>query len=143
MLARMTLSRSSRVNSHTSDSTGRVKGASDQIVEEILSISPDWVGFQFMRGPALTNQELAVAVATVHGLTSRECAHCLNVSVKTIEHHLSQVYRKVGVDSRSELAAVVIDCLVRMVPTESTASEMHRNHLSIVPAEVRVRAEVL
>ena len=54
---------------------------------------------------ALTPQELAVARLVVSGMTNREIATELMVSTKTVEYHLSNVYAKLGVRSRSELRA--------------------------------------
>jgi DNA-binding CsgD family transcriptional regulator len=52
----------------------------------------------------LTPQELAVARLVASGLTNRETAAELVVSVKTVEYHLGHVYQKLGVRSRTELA---------------------------------------
>lgn len=52
----------------------------------------------------LTAQELQVALLVAAGATNREAAAQLYVSPKTIETHLSRVYRKLGVRSRTELA---------------------------------------
>ena len=59
------------------------------------------------RSPAyeLTDAEQRVAEASARGLTNRQVAAALFVSPKTIEAHLSSVYRKLGVDSRAELGA--------------------------------------
>jgi DNA-binding NarL/FixJ family response regulator len=54
---------------------------------------------------ALTPQEQAVARLVAGGATNREVAADLVVSVKTVEHHLSRIYAKVGVRSRTELAS--------------------------------------
>jgi DNA-binding CsgD family transcriptional regulator len=51
----------------------------------------------------LTPQELAVAHLVGIGLTNRQVARELVVSVKTVEYHLGNVYAKVGVTSRSQL----------------------------------------
>ena len=53
----------------------------------------------------LTPQELAVARLVVSGMTNREVSDQLMVSTKTVEFHLSHVYAKLGVRSRSELRA--------------------------------------
>jgi DNA-binding CsgD family transcriptional regulator len=52
----------------------------------------------------LTPQELAVARLVAQGLTNREVASQLVVSVKTVEYHLGHCYAKVGVSSRTHLA---------------------------------------
>ena len=43
------------------------------------------------------------------GLTNREVAGSLFLSPKTIEHHLSAIYRKLGVRSRTQLARLFGD----------------------------------
>lgn len=53
----------------------------------------------------LTPQELAVARLVGSGATNREAATQLVLSVKTIEFHLSRVYAKLGLRSRTQLAA--------------------------------------
>ena len=52
----------------------------------------------------LTPQELRVALLVVDGATNREAAATLFVTPKTIETHLNNAYRKLGIRSRVELA---------------------------------------
>ena len=53
--------------------------------------------------PSLTPQELQVALIVAHGSTNREAAAALFLSPKTVEFHLGNAYRKLGVRSRAEL----------------------------------------
>jgi DNA-binding CsgD family transcriptional regulator len=53
---------------------------------------------------SLTPQEVRVAFAVADGLTNAEVAQMLFLSVKTVEFHLSRVYRKLDVRSRGGLA---------------------------------------
>jgi len=55
----------------------------------------------------LTPQELQVALTVAKGATNREAGAALFLSPKTIEAHLGRVYRKLGVRSRTELAALL------------------------------------
>jgi DNA-binding CsgD family transcriptional regulator len=52
----------------------------------------------------LTPAELSVARLVANGKSNREVAAELVLSVKTIEHHLGRIYRKLGIGSRSQLA---------------------------------------
>jgi DNA-binding CsgD family transcriptional regulator len=54
----------------------------------------------------LTPQELNVALLLANGKTTREAAAALFLSPKTIEYHLRNVYRKLDISSREQLAAV-------------------------------------
>lgn len=54
---------------------------------------------------ALTPAEHRVAVAAAQGLSNREIAGACFVTVRTVETQLTSVYRKLGVRSRSQLAA--------------------------------------
>jgi DNA-binding CsgD family transcriptional regulator len=53
---------------------------------------------------ALTASELRVARMAAEGLTNREIAQALFLTEKTIEVHLTRVYRKLEIQSRSQLA---------------------------------------
>jgi DNA-binding CsgD family transcriptional regulator len=55
----------------------------------------------------LTPHELRVALLVAEGRTNPEVATQLFVTRKTVEHHLSQVYRKLGIRSRTELARLL------------------------------------
>lgn len=55
----------------------------------------------------LTSRELEIARLVARGSTNREAATTLSVSVKLIEQRLSSIFVKLGVRSRSQLAAHV------------------------------------
>lgn len=57
----------------------------------------------------LTAQELAVARLVADGLSNRQVAAELFVSIKTVQFHLTHIYAKLGVSSRAELAARLRD----------------------------------
>ncbi len=54
----------------------------------------------------LTARELQVALLLSRGLTTRVAAGQLFLSPKTVEYHLRHVYQKLGISSRTELAAI-------------------------------------
>src|SRR5699024_10252653 len=51
----------------------------------------------------LTPQEEEIAKLVTEGATNREVARELFLSSKTVEYHLTRVYRKLGVRTRNEL----------------------------------------
>lgn len=55
----------------------------------------------------LTATEQAVADLVARGQTNRQVARSLSVSEKTVEANLTRVYRKFGVRSRAQLAALI------------------------------------
>jgi DNA-binding CsgD family transcriptional regulator len=56
---------------------------------------------------SLTPSERRVAVMAAEGPTNREIAQALFITPKTVEVHLSRVYRKLGISSRSQLQAAL------------------------------------
>ena len=56
----------------------------------------------------LTRREREVAVLAARGLTNRQIAAHLVVSVRTVDNHLHSAYAKLGVANRHELAGIVL-----------------------------------
>lgn len=57
----------------------------------------------------LTPREREVALTAAEGLATRDVAERLYLSPRTVEHHLSAAYRKLGVSTRSALVALLRD----------------------------------
>lgn len=55
----------------------------------------------------LTPQEMSVASSAAEGLTNQQIATKLFLSVRTVEFHLTNVYRKLNVNRRSQLVSVL------------------------------------
>lgn len=64
----------------------------------------------------LSKAERRVARLAAEGRRNAEIAQDLGIDVKTVEAHLARAYRKLGVRSRTELAARRADELARSVP---------------------------
>ena len=56
----------------------------------------------------LTPQELQIALHAARGMTNREVGAALFLAPKTVEHHLSRTFRKLGIKRRVELAAALV-----------------------------------
>ncbi len=57
---------------------------------------------------ALTKREAEVLALLAHGITNREIATRLVISEKTAEHHIGQIFAKLGLRSRAEAAAYAV-----------------------------------
>ena len=55
----------------------------------------------------LTRREREVAGLAAAGASSREIAAKLYLSVRTVDNHLQNIYSKLGVTSREELARIL------------------------------------
>src|SRR5699024_8767712 len=60
---------------------------------------------------SLTTQELEVAQNAASGLTNKEIAAQLFLSPKTVEFHLTRIYRKLQIRTRTELPAALAQAL--------------------------------
>ncbi|MGC7099647.1 LuxR C-terminal-related transcriptional regulator [Amycolatopsis lurida] len=57
--------------------------------------------------PSLTPQQTQISLLVAGGKTNREIARRLVISHRTVDHHLRNIYTKLGVRSRVELAALL------------------------------------
>lgn len=80
--------------------------------QELRATGMSWRGMSEIvqaRGTApnpLTPQEMSVADLVVRGMTNAEVARKLFIAEKTVQYHLTHIYGKFGIRSRTELAAV-------------------------------------
>jgi DNA-binding NarL/FixJ family response regulator len=83
---------------------GRMPASSNQNIEvETMAHRPD-------SNPAstLTTREQEIAALVCRGLANREIAEKLDISPWTVAAHLRQVYSRLGVTSRTQMAAAVL-----------------------------------
>lgn len=78
----------------------RVRRLLDRCGEAPLRVSSEALAL-------LTNAERRVSALAASGLTNRQVAEELRVSVKAVEWHLSRTYRKLGITSRSGLTVAL------------------------------------
>jgi DNA-binding NarL/FixJ family response regulator len=57
----------------------------------------------------LTRREREVAVLVGRGLTNRRIAQELSLSRRTVEHHVRNILKKLGLDKRSQISARAAD----------------------------------
>jgi len=62
----------------------------------------------------VTNREADVLLWIANGKTNREIAQILEMSPRTVNKHLEQVFRKLGVENRTSAAAAAIRLLGRL-----------------------------
>lgn len=62
-----------------------------------------------MTATPLTRREREIAVLAARGLTNKEIASVLVISVRTVDNHLSNAYSKLGITTRGELALLLSD----------------------------------
>lgn len=79
---------------------GRVRRILDRLGEQPRKVETEAIA-------ALTFSERRVAKMAAEGLTNRQIASELVVTVKAVEWHLSHVYRKLGISSRTRLAGTL------------------------------------
>jgi len=56
----------------------------------------------------LSNRQRQVAQCVVQGSSNRDIAAALEISEKTVEKHVSHIFRKLGFTSRAQLAVYVV-----------------------------------
>jgi len=61
------------------------------------------------RNFGLTKREMEILAAIVAGLSNKEIARRFTLSEDTVKHHLTNIFDKVGVASRLELALFAIN----------------------------------
>jgi ATP/maltotriose-dependent transcriptional regulator MalT len=79
---------------------GRVRRLLDRLGEQPRKVQTEAMA-------ALTVSERRVARMAADGLTNRQIANELVVTIKAVEWHLSHVYRKLGISSRANLSSTL------------------------------------
>jgi DNA-binding CsgD family transcriptional regulator len=84
-------------------------GAAAYVAQTVGALSRAGLPTEAPQSPldALTPAERAIATFVCQGLTNRQTAQRLILSTKTVEFHLTNVFRKLDVSGRNELRRVV------------------------------------
>jgi len=62
---------------------------------------------------SVTTREADVLLWIANGKTNREIGQILDMSPRTVNKHLEQIFKKLGVENRTSAAAVAIKCLTK------------------------------
>ena len=85
--------------------------------QDSTSSSPKSTIDSARNGARLSNRELQILTLLVHGLSNRELAKELNVSVETVKTHMRNILRKLAASGRTEAATKALESeLVRFDP---------------------------
>lgn len=84
----------------------RVERTHSQIAQLLSSASVEEAAFQ---DEALTDAEKRVALAVSRGLSNKEIAAKLEISVRTVENHISHILDKKGFTNRVEIARYILE----------------------------------
>lgn len=61
-----------------------------------------------LRSLPLSEREKEISLKVSEGLNNREIANALGISAQTVRNHLSKIYRKLLINSRSQLARLIL-----------------------------------
>ena len=75
----------------------------------------------------LTPRELDVAAKVASGRSNKEIGQQFSISERTVKHHLTNIFVKLGVSSRLELAMFVVNHDAIKNQTAITGSDLSQN----------------
>jgi DNA-binding response OmpR family regulator/DNA-binding CsgD family transcriptional regulator len=83
----------------------------DEIVLKLTNLDGPTAPQQLQDQLNITKRESHVLLWIANGKTNKEVAEILSMSPKTVDKHLEQIYRKLGVDNRTSAATIAIKVL--------------------------------
>lgn len=89
-----------------------------------LADQPDKAGFP--NRDEFSPRELEVLACLVHGLSDRDIAQQLFISVRTVQTHLAHIYGKLGVHSRIEAALTTVQAGWFSPHADNSSKEMNQ-----------------
>ncbi|MFJ7994830.1 response regulator [Peribacillus frigoritolerans] len=79
------------------------------VMEKILKYKLEKSNSYTQQSASLTDKELFILQAVAKGFKSREIAFDMGIAERTVKAHLTNIYNKLGVNSRAEAVAIAID----------------------------------
>lgn len=91
---------------HVSSAIRRARSTGAPYEAVVITPRPriQWVHPAILSEGPLTRREREVIVLVARGLTNREVARMLNIAPRTVDKHLENAYRQLGVTNRVEAA---------------------------------------
>jgi DNA-binding NarL/FixJ family response regulator len=83
----------------------------DEIVLKLTNLDGPSEPQQLQEKLKITKRESQVLLWIANGKTNKEIAEILTMSPKTVDKHLEQIYRKLGVDNRTSAASIAFKTL--------------------------------
>lgn len=79
------------------------------VIEALRKAPPSQNGLSEARDFGLTPQELKIVGTVANGSSNKEVSQAFNISERTVKHHLTNVFNKLGLSSRLELAVFALE----------------------------------
>lgn len=79
------------------------------VMAKILKYKQEKSNSHTQQSASLTDKELFILQAVAKGFKSREIAFDMGIAERTVKAHLTNIYNKLGVNSRAEAVAIAID----------------------------------
>ena len=79
------------------------------IVEALRELGPRQNGNGSPKDYGLTPRELALIARVVAGLSNKDVGREFAISERTVKHHLTNIYEKLGISNRLELAVFALN----------------------------------
>lgn len=79
------------------------------VMVKILKYKQEKSNSYTQQSASLTDKELFILQAVAKGFKSREIAFDMGIAERTVKAHLTNIYNKLGVNSRAEAVAIAID----------------------------------
>jgi DNA-binding CsgD family transcriptional regulator len=90
----------------------------------------------------LKPRELEIVSAVVAGHSNREIAEYFRIHEDTVKHHLSNIFEKLGVSTRLELALSMSDPVQYLRAMNSTYDESRQKKAGLTSVELEIIAKV-